>query len=135
MYWKKCGPRHKKCLQTRWYPLVNKHSNGKPPFSNRRNIFKLWISHCYVSLPEGIKNLSGSACWHFSDLFQKCRRNLQVLQGFHILQLGQDFFRSQKNSNTQTSTFDSLDSCLRLQYLFQLCIGTVDKANQVNPAK
>ena len=32
-------------------PLVNQHSNGKPTFL-RRYIFKWWISHCCVSLPE-----------------------------------------------------------------------------------
>ena len=36
------------------YPLVNKHSNGKPPFFNRKYIFKWWIFHCYVRLPECI---------------------------------------------------------------------------------
>ena len=34
------------------YPPVNKHSNWKIPTLNRKYIFKWWIFHCYVRLPE-----------------------------------------------------------------------------------
>ena len=53
--------------KTKDYPLVNQHSNGKPPFSIG---FKWWISHCYVSLPERThpkKLMSPQQCWIFAE--------------------------------------------------------------------
>ena len=35
------------------YTPVIKHSNGISPFFNRKYIFKRFIFHCHVSLPEG----------------------------------------------------------------------------------
>ena len=43
------------------YPPVNKHSNEKISILNRKYIFKWWIFHCYVRLPEGIP-------WSLHDL-------------------------------------------------------------------
>ena len=73
------GFRWMACAYIYIYPPVNKHSNGKwkIPILNRKYIFKWWIFHCYVRLPECIYvYITKGPCWDtqglsFSDGMEK----------------------------------------------------------------
>ena len=73
--------------------ILNKHSNWKIPILNRKYIFKWWIFHCYVRLPECtfrcffMENSAffpGSFCRWQSCAFLYCRSSKR--QHFCIVQ-------------------------------------------------
>ena len=73
--------------------ILNKHSNWKIPILNRKYIFKWWIVHCYVRLPECtfrcffMENSAffpGSFCRWQSCAFLYCRSSKR--QHFCIVQ-------------------------------------------------